>query len=142
MSNAALTPQFLLALRNDLEKVRLLAELVRKREKEKLRQAQVIKEVVDNFIFPYYAALRSTLEKVVAMDRGELFFHPVNTAEVPDYADVVKEPMSWSGIEEKLDNIAYLDVAEFKVGTGPCPTLTHSGGHQPCARQCHAVQQV
>ncbi|TXT09055.1 hypothetical protein VHUM_02529 [Vanrija humicola] len=107
--------EFLLALRNDLEKVRLLAELVRKREKEKLRQAQVIKEVVDNFIFPHYAALRTTLEKVVAMDRGELFFNPVNTAEVPDYAEVVKDPMSWSGIEAKLDIVAYLDVAEFKA---------------------------
>lgn len=58
--------EFLGMLRNDLEKVRMLAELVRKREKEKLRQAQVIKEVVDSFIFPHYDTLRSTFEQITA----------------------------------------------------------------------------
>jgi len=45
-------------LRNDLDKVRMLAELTRKREKEKLKQAQVIKDIVDSFIFPAYGKLR------------------------------------------------------------------------------------
>lgn len=58
--------EFIGMLRNDLEKVRMLAELVRKREKEKLRQAQVIKEVVDSFIFPHYDTLRNTLEQIAA----------------------------------------------------------------------------
>ena len=58
--------QFLVILRNDLEKVRLLAELVRKREKEKLRQLQVTKDVIDTFIFPHYGKLRLTLEKISA----------------------------------------------------------------------------
>lgn len=58
--------QFLTILRNDLEKVRLLAELVRKREKEKLRQLQVTKDVIDTFIFPNYGKLRLTLEKISA----------------------------------------------------------------------------
>ncbi len=44
----------------------MLAELVRKREKEKLRQSQVIKDVVDIFIFPHYGKLRLTLEKISA----------------------------------------------------------------------------
>jgi len=58
--------EFLVQLRNDLEKVRMLAELVRKREKEKLRQSQVIKDVVDTYIFPLYGKLRLTLEKILA----------------------------------------------------------------------------
>lgn len=53
-------------LRNDLEKVRMLADLVRKREKEKLRQVQVIKDVVDRFIFPYSERLRVILERISA----------------------------------------------------------------------------
>jgi NuA3 HAT complex component NTO1 len=53
-------------LRNDLDKVRMLAELTRKREKEKLKQAQVIKDIVDSFIFPGYGKLRLTLQKIHA----------------------------------------------------------------------------
>jgi hypothetical protein len=44
----------------------MLAEQVRKREQTKLKQAQVIKDVVDNLIFPGYSQLRLTLEKVSA----------------------------------------------------------------------------
>jgi NuA3 HAT complex component NTO1 len=44
----------------------MLAELVRKREREKLRQVQVIKDFIDELVFPYDAKLRLTLEKVVA----------------------------------------------------------------------------
>lgn len=107
--------EFLVALRNDLEKVRLLAELVRKREKEKLRQAQVIKGVVESFVFPHYSLLRSVFNRIQAMDREEIFLHPVDPEEVPDYYVVVKEPICFSQIEEKIDNVAYRSVADFKV---------------------------
>lgn len=53
-------------LRNDLEKVRMLAEQVRKREKKKLAQAQVIKDVVDSFLFRGEAKLKLVLEKISA----------------------------------------------------------------------------
>lgn len=49
------------------------------------------------------------------MDRGELFLHPVNKAEVPDYFNVIKEPMCWLFIDEKLEKNEYLRVAAFKV---------------------------
>ncbi|WVR09068.1 hypothetical protein IAU60_006129 [Kwoniella sp. DSM 27419] len=105
--------KFLQMLRNDLEKVRMLAELVRKREKEKLRQVQVIKDVVDKFVFPHSAKLRDILERIAAMDKQELFLHPVNRAEVPDYFDVIREPMCWLFISEQLDKNGYLNVTEF-----------------------------
>lgn len=53
-------------LRNDLDKVRMLAELTRKREREKLRQAQVIKDMVDSFLFPHDGKLRLALETLSA----------------------------------------------------------------------------
>lgn len=59
--------QFLLRLREDLEKIRMLAELVRKREREKLRQAQLLRStVVDAVLFPYNGVLRNALERVSA----------------------------------------------------------------------------
>jgi hypothetical protein len=90
---------------------------VRKREKEKLRQALVIQEIVDNFIFSHYITLREALAKVIAMDKSQLFLHPVSKEDVPDYYDVIAEPMSWSQIEEKLDQMVYLDTEAFKVGS-------------------------
>ncbi len=43
--------------------------------------------------------------------------NPVNKAEVPDYFDVVKEPMCWTYIDEKLEKMDYGNLAEFKVNT-------------------------
>jgi len=60
------SPQFCFMVRNDLEKVRLLAELARKRVKEKLRQALVIQDVVDSFLLPHFETLRETLQTIVA----------------------------------------------------------------------------
>lgn len=71
-------------LRNDLDKVRMLAELTRKREKEKLRQAQVIKDIVDSFIFPHYGKLRLTLEKISAY------------VEFPDASEVALTVTVWT----------------------------------------------
>lgn len=58
--------EFMSMLRTDLEKVRMLAELARKREKEKLRQAQLIKDLVDTFLFPYYGQLVVAFERVAS----------------------------------------------------------------------------
>ena len=49
------------------------------------------------------------------MDRGEIFLHPVNQAEVPDYFDVITKPMCWLFIDEKLEKNEYLNVTDFKV---------------------------
>lgn len=59
------TLQYLIKVRNDLERVRMLAELVRKREQEKLRQARIIKQFVEQSIFPFDAALRSAFTKIM-----------------------------------------------------------------------------
>ena len=53
-------------LRNDLDKVRMLAEQARKREKAKLQQAQCIKDAVDYFLFPHSDRLRLILTKISA----------------------------------------------------------------------------
>lgn len=107
--------RFLLHLREDLEKVRMLAEMVRKREREKHKQAQVIRStLIDGILFPYNSLLRAALERIAAIDRSSLFLNPVSPQLVPDYYDVIKQPMDWTTISNKLDTYKYLNVQEFK----------------------------
>lgn len=51
-------------LRKDMEKVRLLADLVQRREKEKLRRIKYQREILENVIFPLTRILRPALEEV------------------------------------------------------------------------------
>jgi hypothetical protein len=49
------------------------------------------------------------------MDRSELFLNPVSRVDVPDYFDVIKEPMSWSEIDAKLEGHLYETADDFAV---------------------------
>lgn len=48
-------------------------------------------------------------------DKNDYFLIPVSRTEVPDYYDVITKPMSWSVIDKKLSDHAYMDLQEFKV---------------------------
>jgi hypothetical protein len=50
-----------------------------------------------------------------SFDKGHVFETPVSRAEVPDYFDVVKKPMCWSMIREKLDKHQYWSLDAFRV---------------------------
>ena len=45
----------------------------------------------------------------------DFFKNPVNKNEVPDYFDIVLNPMCWSMIEDRLDKHEYWDVKSFRV---------------------------
>ncbi|SAM86156.1 related to Peregrin (Bromodomain and PHD finger-containing protein 1) [Ustilago bromivora] len=106
---------FLRSIRGDLERVRMLVEQVRKREKEKLRQAQEIRNsLVEPVFFPFHADLRAAISKFEAVDRYGFFAQPVSKVDVPDYYDIVKEPMDWSAIKDKIANKVYDSVEEMR----------------------------
>lgn len=52
-------------LRNDLEQVRMLAEQSKKREIQKMKQAQVIHDVITSIFFPHVEPMRRVLEKIM-----------------------------------------------------------------------------
>ncbi|ODN74463.1 hypothetical protein L202_06849 [Cryptococcus amylolentus CBS 6039] len=135
--------KFLQLVRNDLEKVRMLAELVRKREKEKLRQVQVIKDLVDGFIFPNGDRMRVTLEKISALDRRELFLNPVTEIEAPDYFKIIKEPRCWLYIDDKLERNLYIDIAEFKANVTLVMdnAMTYNGPDTPFYRAAEKLKK-
>ncbi|SPO31613.1 related to Peregrin (Bromodomain and PHD finger-containing protein 1) [Ustilago trichophora] len=106
---------FLRSIRGDLERVRMLVEQVRKREKEKLRQAQEIRNsLVEPILFPFHADLRAAIAKFEAVDRYGFFARPVSKVDVPDYYDIVKEPMDWTAIKDKIANKIYENVQEMR----------------------------
>ncbi|KAI9022538.1 hypothetical protein DFJ74DRAFT_669843 [Hyaloraphidium curvatum] len=106
--------EVLLAIRRDLEKVRMLVELVHKREKAKLREMLVQKECVEFVSEPVTYVLRSTLEEVKKLDNQEYFWEPISAAEVPDYFEVVKDPMDFATMGTKVEGYKYGSVAEMK----------------------------
>ena len=58
--------QFSIALCKDLEIARMFAELTRKQEVQKLKQAQIIHEIISNLVFPYAGQLRFAFERIMA----------------------------------------------------------------------------
>lgn len=69
-------------LRQDLERARLLCELVRKREKLKVEYLKARERCLKVELKPFEASLRKVLELVSAKDTNEIFSEPVDLEEV------------------------------------------------------------
>ncbi|KAI8119161.1 hypothetical protein FF38_02406 [Lucilia cuprina] len=96
-------------LRQDLERARLLCELVRKREKLKAAYVKICEQVVMLEVNPLEAVLTKLLDALEARDTSEIFREPVNTSEVPDYLDIVSHPMDLGTMRAKLKTYTHLD---------------------------------
>lgn len=103
-----------------MERVRLLIDDVKKREREKLRIINLQKQFAETVYFPIIPIVEPILEKMENLDKDDLFLNLVSKDEAPDYYEIVKEPMSWSLMREKMSNRQYESVAEFEVILFPC----------------------
>jgi NuA3 HAT complex component NTO1 len=112
--------QFAVDLRKDLERVRMLIDDVKKREREKLRIASLQKQFAETIYFPVVPVIEPILEKMENLDKDDLFLHLVSREEAPDYYDIVQNPMSWSVMREKMSDRKYESGAEFEVYTIDC----------------------
>ncbi|KAG6895629.1 hypothetical protein C0992_000303 [Termitomyces sp. T32_za158] len=95
----------------DMEGLKDLTFSTKKRERWKLEQIRALCNVLDNSLFVHERRLRAALERIM---KQEYFKNPVSRAEVPDYFDVIQNPMCWVMIEAKLDKHEYWDVDTFK----------------------------
>jgi hypothetical protein len=93
----------------------MLIDDVKKREREKLRISQLQKQFAETIYFPIIPIIEPILEKMENLDKDDLFMHLVAKDEAPDYYDVIKQPMSWTVIREKMTDRKYESVAEFEV---------------------------
>ncbi|XP_037336091.2 bromodomain and PHD finger-containing protein 3 [Pungitius pungitius] len=101
-------------LRHDLEKARLLVELIRKREKLKREQVKVHQEALEMQLTPMLVLLRSTLDQLQEKDTAQIFAEPVDIKEVPDYLEFISQPMDFSTMRSKLESHAYRSVADLE----------------------------
>merc|ERR1712013_195713 len=97
-------------LRHDLERVRLLCELIRKREQRKREIIVTQAEIKQIELNPFMFFLRKVLDLLAENDAQDIFAEPVDTDEVADYLDIVKTPMDFSTMRKKLENFEYSNI--------------------------------
>ncbi|XP_045771178.1 bromodomain-containing protein 1 isoform X2 [Maniola jurtina] len=116
-------------IRQDLERARLLCELVRKRERLKAEYTRVWERCVLHSLRPERAALHKLLRLLRHADQSDVFTEPVDPLEVPDYSTIVKHPMDLSTMGKKLDRGVYKTIddveADFQLMIDNCLTYNN-----------------
>ncbi|KAJ2829837.1 hypothetical protein GGI24_002050 [Coemansia furcata] len=98
---------FVRRVRNDLERVRMLVESVRRRERDKLRRARVQVEYLQMALDPLTPLMRDVLADVERRDPRGVFAQPVGVEDAPDYDKIVTEPMDLGTVRRKLADFEY-----------------------------------
>uniref|UniRef100_A0A3Q3LDV4 Bromodomain containing 1a n=1 Tax=Mastacembelus armatus TaxID=205130 RepID=A0A3Q3LDV4_9TELE len=101
-------------LRHDLERARLLLELIRKREKLKREEIKLQETLLEMQLTPFSILLRALLDQLQAKDQARIFTQPVDVNEVPDYLDHVKHPMDFSTMRQRIDAQGYNNFEQFE----------------------------
>nr|XP_049617278.1 bromodomain-containing protein 1 isoform X2 [Syngnathus scovelli] len=101
-------------LRHDLERARLLLELIRKREKLKREELKLQESLLEMQLTPFSILLRAVLDQLVSKDQARIFTQPVDVDEVPDYLDHIKRPMDFSTMRQRIDAQKYCDFQRFQ----------------------------
>ncbi|KFO92793.1 Bromodomain and PHD finger-containing protein 3, partial [Buceros rhinoceros silvestris] len=105
-------------LRHDLERARLLIELIRKREKLKREQVKFQQAAMELQLTPFNVLLRTTLDLLQEKDAAQIFAEPVNLNEASlfprDYLEFISNPMDFSTMRRKLESHLYRTLDEFE----------------------------
>ncbi|XP_072311138.1 bromodomain-containing protein 1 isoform X2 [Eucyclogobius newberryi] len=101
-------------LRHDLERARLLLELIRKREKIKREEIKLQEILLEMQLTPFSIFLRGVLDQLQTKDQARIFAQPVDVTEVPDYLDHIKHPMDFSTMRLRIDGQIYRSFEQFE----------------------------
>jgi len=102
-------------IRHDLEKGRLLSELVINREKLKLKCINNEQKILELELNPLNWFMRKCMEKMISYDTHTIFLHPVKKEDAPQYYTLVKRPMDFSRIVENINKIHYRTLESFEA---------------------------
>ncbi|KAG1932757.1 bromodomain-containing protein 1-like isoform X3 [Pimephales promelas] len=102
-------------LRHDLERARLLLELIRKREKLKREEIKLQETLMEFQLTPFTVLLKAVLDQLQEKDQAHIFAKPVSIKEVPDYMDHIIHPMDFSTMSKRIDAQGYKYLDEFEA---------------------------
>ena len=102
-------------LRQDLERARLLMELIRKRERMK-REIVRCHELTTHYELNAFNGifLKRILGLLIDMDKNRIFVSPVDPKEAPTYYETIKEPMDFSLMLNKINEMKYDKFEQFE----------------------------
>lgn len=101
-------------LRQDLEKARLLVELIRKREKLKRQLIEAQQEETEFRMIPFRKFLLYVLNQLQTKDTNGFFSQPVSEEDAPDYKTFITDPMDFSTMESKVQQSLYSSFDSFE----------------------------
>jgi NuA3 HAT complex component NTO1 len=90
-----------------LETQRNLIDLARQIQETSHKNLILAIGVYNRWKYPLYYEMKSLLEHLKALDPKGIFATPVSPADVPDYYDVIKNPMDYSTMTAKISNQDY-----------------------------------
>ncbi|KZP01472.1 hypothetical protein CALVIDRAFT_491979 [Calocera viscosa TUFC12733] len=140
--------KFLATLRGDIERIRIMAEYVVRRERKKMDRIEELQATIGSILFPFENTLHDALDQIAAVDKMKHFHEPVDRAEVPDYYDVVKNPMDWTQMKEKIQKHEYMNIEEFQNDVNlvfdnamlyNAPNSTYYKGAVKCKLACEPI---
>ncbi|EPZ35171.1 hypothetical protein ROZALSC1DRAFT_26820 [Rozella allomycis CSF55] len=104
--------KILRSLRTDLEKARMLVELVKKREKAKLQSVICLYNLYKHFFSPLNILMEDLWNELKKLDAKGIFAEPVTPDIAPDYHLIIKNPMDLDTMKHKI--LFYRSLNEFK----------------------------
>ncbi|KAJ2411804.1 hypothetical protein GGI10_004059, partial [Coemansia sp. RSA 2530] len=100
--------EFMRRVRTDLERVRMLVESVRRRERDKLRRAKVQVEYLQMAIDPVTPVMQEIIDELAdKRDPRGVFARPVTNEDAPDYDKFIREPMDFGTVRRKISDFEY-----------------------------------
>ena len=101
-------------LREDLETTRTLSDLCLRRERKKLQSVKNYISLLQLTLSPLTHILQKLLDDLKGTDKYQVFWYPVSAKDVPDYYDIVKNPMCFETIQTKIHEYEYDALGEFR----------------------------
>lgn len=120
-------------LRQNLERARMLVNLVKTREKLKRDYIKTQREIVKRQLLSLNLFLHSILDRLKQFDsKKKVFAEPVSQ-DVPDYYNTITQPIDLRTMGEKIDRNEYSDLdafeADFKLMIANCFKFNSQGDY-------------